>query len=168
MKDSLFTKLAALAIGAAAFIGITETTPAMAQTPAKYDLSADSNAKYLADNAVKPGVIKLSNGLQYRIIKSGTGKSTSSMDDLVTVTYKGWLINGQVFDQTPPGRTAEFPVGHLIKGWVRALTMMKEGDEWELVIPSDLGYGAMGAGSAIPPNQTLVFDMTLLSVKPAQ
>jgi len=133
---------------------------------AKYDLSAASNQKFMADYAAKPGVFKTQDGLQYRVLKAGKGKSPQSGADMVTVTYKGWLINGKVFDSTPPGKTAEFPAGRLIKGWVQALTMMKEGDEWELVIPSRLGYGAMGAGAAIPPNQTLVFNMQLIAVKP--
>ena len=166
MRARFFTTLATIALGAVLMIGLKEQNKAMAQGDATYDLSAESNQKYLTDNAAKPGVIKLPSGLQYRVIKSGTGKSTSSVDDMVTVTYKGWLINGKVFDSTPPGKTAEFPAGRLIKGWVQALTMMKEGDEWELVIPSRLGYGAMGAGAAIPPNQTLVFNMQLIAVKP--
>jgi len=134
--------------------------------PATYDLSAASNARFLADNKAKDGVKTLPDGLQYRVIKSGSGKSPTSGADIVTVTYKGWLINGKVFDRTQEGQTASFPAGRLIPGWVEALRMMKEGDEWELVIPSDLGYGPDGAGDAIPPNQTLVFDMTLLQVTP--
>ena len=134
--------------------------------PAGYDLSAASNARFLADNRAKDGVKTLPDGLQYRVIKSGSGKSPKSGADIVTVTYKGWLINGKVFDQTQEGQTASFPAGRLIPGWVEALRLMKEGDEWELVIPSDLGYGADGAGDAIPPNQTLMFDMTLLQVTP--
>ena len=86
---------------------------------------------------------------------------------MVSVTYKGWMINGKVFDQTH-GAPASFPAGGLIPGWVEALSMMKEGDEWELVIPANLGYGAEGAGADIPPNQKLVFDMTLISVTPAR
>jgi FKBP-type peptidyl-prolyl cis-trans isomerase len=87
--------------------------------------------------------------------------------DNVTVTYKGWLINGKVFDQTQPGATASFPAGRLIPGWVEALKMMHEGDEWELVIPYELAYGADGTpDGTIPPKQTLVFDMTLLNVAP--
>lgn len=73
-----------------------------------------------------------------------------------------------MFDQTKDGSPASFPAGHLIPGWVEALSMMKEGDEWELAIPSSLGYGEEGAGGVIPPNQTLVFRMTLLKVQPAQ
>ena len=135
---------------------------------AKYDLSDASNQKFLADYAAKPGVFKTADGLQYRVLKAGKGKSPQSDADMVTVTYKGWLINGKVFDQTQKGQTADFPAGQLIPGWVEALSLMKEGDSWELVVPSDLGYGPDGAGGDIPPNQTLVFDMTLLKVKPAQ
>jgi FKBP-type peptidyl-prolyl cis-trans isomerase len=131
-----------------------------------YDLSAASNAKYLTDNAAKEGVKVTPDGLQYRVIKSGSGKRVTSGGDKVTVTYKGWTIDGNVFDQTPPGQTATFPAGGLIPGWVEALRMMHEGDEWQLTIPSSLGYGEQGAGGAIGPNQTLVFDMTLVSVQP--
>ena len=134
----------------------------------KYDLSAASNQKFLADNAAKPGVFKTLDGLQYRVLKAGHGNSPQAASDMVTVTYKGWMINGKVFDQTQPGKTATFPAGELIPGWVEALSLMKEGDSWELVVPSDLGYGPDGAGDDIPPNQTLVFDMTLLKVTPAR
>ena len=87
---------------------------------------------------------------------------------MVTVNYKGWLINGKVFDQTQPGADRDFPAGQLIPGWVEALSLMKEGDSWELVMPSDLGYGPQGAGKDIPADQTLVFDMTLVKVTPAR
>jgi FKBP-type peptidyl-prolyl cis-trans isomerase len=133
-----------------------------------YDLSAASNARYLTDFAAKPGVFKTQDGLEYRVIHAGTGKAPQSGADMVTVRYKGTLINGRIFDQTGQGKTATFPAGALIPGWIEALSLMKEGDEWELVIPSDLGYGPQGAGGDIPGNQTLVFDMTLVSVAPAQ
>ena len=135
------------------------------QQPVAKDLSPESNQQFLADNGKRPGVMMLPDGLQYRVIKSGSGKSPTP-NDLVTVTYRGSLINGMVFDETQPGKTATFPAGQLIPGWVEALQKMKEGDEWELVIPSNLGYGEAGAGGVIPPNQTLVFDMTLLKVEP--
>jgi FKBP-type peptidyl-prolyl cis-trans isomerase len=127
------------------------------------DLSPESNQKYLADNGKMPGVTTRPSGLQYRVIKAGAGKSPTP-NDQVTVTYKGSLITGQVFDQTDPGQTATFPAGQLIPGWVEALQLMKEGDEWELVIPSALAYGEQGAGGVIPPNQTLVFQMALMKV----
>ena len=126
-------------------------------------MSPEGNKKFLDDNAKKDGVKTTASGLQYRVIKTGAGKSPT-VNDIVNVTYKGWLIDGTVFDQTQPGDTASFPAGQLIPGWVEALQMMKEGDEWEIVIPSNLGYGEAGAGGVIPPNQTLVFDMALLKV----
>ena len=132
-----------------------------------YDLSPDANKQYLTDNGAKDGVKTLPDGLQYRIIKSGTGAGVKSPGDIVTVNYKGWTIDGNVFDQTH-GTPAKFPAGGLIPGWVEALKLMHAGDEWELVIPSALGYGEEGAGADIGPNQTLVFDMTLVSVTPAQ
>jgi FKBP-type peptidyl-prolyl cis-trans isomerase len=144
-----------------------------AKTP-QYDLSPASNARYLTDFAAKPGVFKTEDGLEYRIIKSGTGKAPQSGADMVTVKYKGALITGKVFDEHDDaitgnaGKTATFPAGALIPGWVEALSLMKEGDEWELVMPSDLGYGAEGAGKDIPGNQDLVFTMTLVKVDPAQ
>ena len=142
--------------------------PAAPAKPVHYTLSPEDNARYLADYAAKPGVFKTADGLEYRILKSGTGKTPQSGDDLVTVDYKGALIDGTVFDKSEPGQPATFPAGRLIPGWVEALSMMKEGDQWELVIPSDLGYGPDGAGDgAIPGGQTLVFQMTLLAVTPA-
>lgn len=140
-----------------------QATPPAAQAA---DISPESNQKFLAENAKKPGVKVTADGLQYRVIKAGTGKSPTAPTDNVTVTYKGSLITGQVFDQTQDAMPATFPAGQLIPGWVEALQMMKVGDEWELVIPSALGYGEQGAGGAIPPNQTLVFQMALLKVEP--
>jgi FKBP-type peptidyl-prolyl cis-trans isomerase len=130
------------------------------------DISPESNKKYLDDNAKRPGVKVTADGLQYRVVKAGSGKAPTAPTDNVTVTYKGSLITGQVFDQTQDGMPATFPAGQLIPGWVEALQMMKEGDEWELVIPSNLGYGEAGAGGVIPPNQTLIFQMALLKVEP--
>ena len=130
------------------------------------DISPESNKKFLDENAKKAGVKVTADGLQYRVIKAGTGKSPTAPTDNVTVTYKGSLITGQVFDQTQDGMPATFPAGQLIPGWVEALQMMKVGDEWEIVIPSALGYGEQGAGGVIPPNQTLVFQMALLKVEP--
>lgn len=127
-------------------------------------LSADANAGYLTANAKKPGVMVEPSGLQHRAIHTGFGKRPNATDQ-VTVNYKGTLITGKVFDATEPGLPAEFTVNKLIPGWTEALQLMREGDEWELVIPAGLAYGARGAGDgAIPPNQVLVFDLTLISV----
>jgi FKBP-type peptidyl-prolyl cis-trans isomerase len=131
-------------------------------------LSAPANAAFLAENSHKAGVIVRPSGLQYQILKNGFGKRPRPTDT-VTVNYTGMLINGKVFDSTEPLTPAQFTVNKLIPGWTEALSLMREGDKWHLVIPSDLAYGARGAGDgAIPPNQTLVFDMELLSTAPAK
>src|SRR3954470_9003997 len=138
---------------------------AAAATGGSYDTSADSNKRFLANYAARPGVTKLPDGLMYRVIKAGTGPQTQKDNDVVTVYYKGSLINGKVFDQTKPEEPAQFPVGGVIPGWTEALKKMKTGDTWELVLPSELGYGADGAGDSIPPNQTLIFTVTLAKVE---
>lgn len=186
MAISIKTAIAALCLSAVCLAGCNQNNPgnqqsnaapaapaapaaggsaAPTQLPVAKDLSPESNQQFLADNAKRSGVMTLPSGLQYQVIKSGTGKSPTP-NDLVTVTYRGQLINGMVFDETQPGKTATFPAGQLIPGWVEALQKMKEGDQWQLVIPANLGYGEAGAGGVIPPNQTLVFDMTLLKVEP--
>lgn len=131
---------------------------------ASYDTSPESNARFLADYAKRPGVTKLPDGLMYRVLKTGSGPQVQKDNDVVTVFYKGSLISGKVFDQTKED-PAQFPAGALIPGWVEALKLMKTGDTWELAIPSDLGYGADGAGDTIPPNQTLIFTMSLVKVE---
>lgn len=125
---------------------------------------ADANADFLSANAKKPGVKVVAGGLQYKVIKSGTGAKPGS-SDCATVNYKGMFPDGRVFDQSKPGQPITFPVQGVIRGWTVALQMMHEGDEWQLVIPSTLGYGARGTpGGPIPPNATLVFDVELLKV----
>src|ERR1700760_1580185 len=130
-------------------------------------LNSEANAAYLRDNATKPGVVVRPSGLQYNIIKSGFG-ARPGLTDTVTCAYTGMLINGKVFDGTEAMTPAQFTVNKLIPGWTEALSLMRVGDKWHIVIPSNLGYGARGAGDGlIPPNQVLVFDMELLSTGPA-
>lgn len=136
------------------------TLAAHAADPA---LSPQANEAFLADYGKKPGVFKRTSGLEYRIIQNGFGARPAATD-IVTVYYKGQLINGKVFDATEPGFPAEFPVNGLIPGWTEALQLMREGDHWQLVIPAGLAYGTRGAGAAVPPNQSLVFDLTLVKV----
>jgi len=129
-------------------------------------LSEKANAAFLAANEQKPGVVTRPSGLQYRILQSGYGKRPAATD-LVTVYYSGALINGTVFDATEAGLPATFTVNELIPGWTEALELMREGDHWQIVIPSELAYGARGAGDGkIPPNQVLVFDLELVKVAP--
>jgi len=121
--------------------------------------------KYLAANAKKPGVKTTESGLQYKVINAGSGK-TPKGTDLVEVHYRGTLIDGTEFDSSySRGEPTSFPVNGVIKGWTEALMMMKEGDKWQLVIPSELAYGTRGSGAMIGPGETLIFDVELLKVK---
>jgi FKBP-type peptidyl-prolyl cis-trans isomerase FklB len=121
--------------------------------------------KFLAENKTGEGIITLPSGLQYKVIKAGTGKSPKS-SDTVTVNYRGTLINGTEFDSSyRRGQPASFKVGGVIPGWTEALQLMKVGAKWELYIPSNLAYGARGAGRNIGPNSTLIFEVELISVK---
>ena len=127
-------------------------------------LSAEANAKFLLDNSKEKGVVTRPSGLRYRIIQNGSGKHPT-INDSVEVYYTGKLINGEVFDGTEEGFPRTFETKRLIVGWKEALLIMREGDHWELVIPSTLAYGSEGSrDGSVPPNQTLVFDLQLLSV----
>jgi len=158
-------KILVLALMPLAALAACEKKSDAATTSGSYDTSQESNTRFLADYAARPGVTKLPDGLMYRVLKAGTGPQVQRNNDMVTVYYKGALINGKVFDRTRPEEPATFPAGGLIPGWVEALKLMKTGDTWELVVPADLGYGADGAGDAIPPNQTLVFTLSLAKVE---
>jgi len=129
-------------------------------------LSLAANQAYLAAYARKPGVVVKPDGLAYRILQNGYGTRPRPID-YVTVTYMGRLINGKVFDGTEEGMPVRFKVNSLIAGWAEALSLMKVGDRWEVVIPAKLAYGEAGTpDGTIPPNQTLVFELQLLKVVP--
>lgn len=144
--------------------GRSEAATAGVAGPA-YDTSADANKRFLADYATRPNVKKLPDGLMYRVLKAGDGPQPQKNSDVATVYYKGSLINGKVFDETKPEEPAPFQVGGVIPGWTEALKLMKTGATWELVIPADLAYGSDGAGDTIPPDQTLIFLVTLAKVE---
>ena len=123
-------------------------------------------AAFLKANALKPGVVSLPDGLQYQILKAGTGP-TPKAADTVLCNYRGTLVDGTVFDSSElHGGAASFNVSGVIKGWTEALQHMPVGSKWRLVVPADLAYGDKGAGSVIGPNAVLVFDLELLSIQP--
>ena len=125
----------------------------------------EAGKTYLAENAKKEGVTTTESGLQYEVIKSGTGAKPSQSDQ-VTVHYHGTLLDGTVFDSSVDrGEPASFGVTQVIKGWTEALQLMSIGDKWKLTIPSDLAYGDQGAGGMIGPGATLVFEVELLDIK---
>jgi FKBP-type peptidyl-prolyl cis-trans isomerase FklB len=121
---------------------------------------------FLAENKKKEGVKTLPDGLQYKVIKAGTGKKPKA-DDVVTVNYRGTLIDGTEFDSSyKRGQPATLPVsGGMIPGWAEALQLMEEGAKWEIFIPSNLAYGESGRGGIIGPNATLIFEVELVSIK---
>ncbi|OFC70757.1 peptidylprolyl isomerase [Alteromonas confluentis] len=119
---------------------------------------------YLAKNAERDEVTVTESGLQYEIIEAGEGGKPAA-DSTVRVHYHGTLIDGSVFDSSyKRGQPAEFPVNGVIRGWTEALQLMPVGAKWKLYIPYDLAYGEQGAGGAIAPYSTLVFDVELLDI----
>jgi len=120
--------------------------------------------EYLVKNGKQDGVVTLESGLQYKVIQAGEGASPK-VDSKVQVHYSGTLLDGTEFDSSyKRGEPASFPVNGVIPGWTEALQLMKEGDKWQLVIPSQLAYAERGAPPMIPPNATLIFDVELLKV----
>jgi FKBP-type peptidyl-prolyl cis-trans isomerase FklB len=136
---------------------------------AKMAIAGDANKKegdeFLAQNKTKEGVVTLPSGLQYKILKEGTGPKPSASDSVVC-NYKGTLIDNTEFDSSyKRGQPATFPVGQVIKGWTEALQLMPVGSKWQVFVPSDLAYGPRAPGGAIGPNATLIFEIELLSIQ---
>jgi len=123
--------------------------------------------KFLAENKKKEGVKATASGLQYKVVKEGTGAQPKEKDT-VMANYRGTLIDGTEFDSSyKRGQPATFPVSGVIKGWTEALQMMKVGSKYQLFIPANLAYGERAMGPDIGPNSTLIFEVELLDVKPA-
>lgn len=120
---------------------------------------------FLAENKNKEGVITLASGLQYKVLKKGSGKKPK-LTDTVTTHYRGTLIDGTEFDSSyRRNQPVSFPVNGVIPGWTEALQLMEEGAKWQLFIPPHLAYGERGAGPRIGPNATLIFEVELLSIQ---
>jgi FKBP-type peptidyl-prolyl cis-trans isomerase FklB len=129
---------------------------------------ADANLKaaedFLKENGAKDGIVTTESGLQYKVVKNGTGPIPTA-EDKVTVTYKGTLLDGTEFDSADSSNPASFPVGGVIKGWTEALQLMPVGSSWILYIHPDLAYGANPRqGSPIGANEMLTFEIELLSI----
>lgn len=121
-------------------------------------------AEYFAENGKNEGVITLESGLQYQILKEGNG-AKPTLDNEVTTHYHGTTVDGNIFDSSVDrGEPIKFPVSGVIRGWTEALQLMSVGSKWKLFIPSDLAYGASGAGDKIGPNTPLIFEVELLEI----
>jgi FKBP-type peptidyl-prolyl cis-trans isomerase FklB len=135
--------------------------------------NAAAGTAFLEANKSKPGVVTLPDGLQYKVISEGTG-DTPSANDVVTVNYKGSLVDGTEFDSSArAGHPGQFPVKGVVPGWTEALLKMNIGSKWELYVPSNLAYGPRGyvlpnGQQVIAPNETLVFEVELLSIEHPQ
>jgi len=126
--------------------------------------NSEAGAAFLAENAQRDGVTVTESGLQYEVVEAGSGASPG-VDDQVEVHYRGTLIDGTVFDSSyDRGQTVTFGVTQVIAGWTEALQLMQAGATYKLYIPSDLAYGAGGAGQIIGPNATLIFDVELVAI----
>jgi FKBP-type peptidyl-prolyl cis-trans isomerase FklB len=130
----------------------------------------EKNAKegeaFLAANKTKEGVVTLPSGLQYKVLKEGTGPKPA-LTDTVVCHYRGTLIDGTEFDSSyKRNEPAKFPVNGVIKGWTEALQLMPVGSKWQLWVPSSLAYGERGVGPQIPPNTMLIFEVELISIQP--
>lgn len=125
----------------------------------------EAGKKFLEENKKREGVVTLPSGLQYEVITEGNVGRYAKATDQVQCHYEGTLIDGTLFDSSiKRGQPATFGVNQVIPGWVEALQLMPEGAKWKLYIPSDLAYGAQGAGEMIPPHSMLVFEVELQKI----
>lgn len=139
---------------------IQEKLEAEAKKAASDNLKAGK--EFLKENAKKEGVVTTASGLQYKVITQGEGKAPKK-GDTISVTYRGSTIDGAVFDEQK--KPVEFPLDNMIPGWVEGIQLMKVGSEFELYIPSELGYGESAVGQLIKPNSVLIFNVKLVDVK---
>jgi FKBP-type peptidyl-prolyl cis-trans isomerase FkpA len=152
-----------LLIVTALFIGFTMFSMANATTPEE---NKAAGTAFLAENAKKPNIITTASGLQYEVLTPGTGPVSPKATDNVTVHYKGTTIDGKEFDSSySRGEPATFPLNRVIAGWTEGVQLMKEGAKYRFFIPSELAYGEQGAGRAIGPNSTLIFDVELIKIQ---
>ena len=129
------------------------------------EANKETGEKFLEENKTKEGVVTLESGLQYKILKKGTGASPKATDT-VKCNYKGTTIAGKEFDSSyKRGEPATFALNRVIKGWTEGLQLMKEGGKWQFFIPSELAYGERGAGQNIGPNEVLIFEIELLGIE---
>ena len=169
MRKVLFSAVAALLMAGMASCGSNSSSSSNGEDTTVIDVPQFPDNKtlgreFLEENAKNDSVVQTASGLQYMIIKEGTGAKPGPEDE-VTVHYTGKLIDGTVFDSSVErGEPATFPLNRVIPGWTEGLQLMSEGSEYRFFIPSELGYGEKGSGDQIPPNSVLIFDVQLIKI----
>lgn len=144
---------------------ITAITLALGSINLMAQTALEKGQEFLKENAKKEGVKTTASGLQYKVLREGSGKQPKATDT-VEVNYEGKLINGTVFDSSyKRGESISFPLNQVIPGWTEGVQLMKEGAKYQFYIPSTLAYGKRGAGGAIGPDETLIFDVELIKVQ---
>ncbi len=163
-----FAMVALLMTGMASCGGNTESTETTEEAAPDYGQQIKDNKtlgrEFMEENAKNDSVVQTQSGLQYMVLKEGTGAKPGPTD-MVTVHYTGKLLDGTVFDSSVGGNPATFPLNKVIAGWTEGLQLMSEGSKYRLFIPSELAYGSKGAGDKILPNATLIFDVELIKVE---
>ena len=130
----------------------------------KFEANIATGKKFLEDNKKRPGVVTTASGLQYEVMKAGTGAKPAATDQ-VTVHYEGTLLDGSIFDSSVKrGQPATFPLNRVIPGWTEGVQLMQVGSKYKFFIPSELAYGDQGAGEDIAPHSTLIFEVELLKI----
>ena len=166
-NNRIFLLALTAVVGAAAFYINSKNGTVTSSTRENVPKTSTSNQEVIVANTTSTeDIITTASGLQYYVIEEGSGTESPGPDSVVSVHYRGKLTDGFEFDSSyKRNQPATFPVNGVIPGWTEALQLMKVGDKWELTIPPDLGYGSQGAGSTIPPDATLKFEVKLLEIR---
>ena len=163
-NNRIFLLALAAIVGAAAFYMNSKNVTVTSSNGENVPKTSTSNQEVIVTNTTD--TITTASGLQYHVIAEGSGTESPGPDSIVSVHYSGKLTDGFEFDSSyKRNQPATFPVNGVMRGGTEALQLMKVGDKWELTIPPDLGYGSQGAGSTIPPDATLIFEVELLEIR---
>jgi len=165
-KNKIFLLVLAAFVGATALYLNSKNGTVTPSTTDNVPTISSLNQEGIVTNTTSKDTTTTASGLQYRVLAEGSGTESPGPSSVVSVHYRGKLTDGLEFDSSyKRNQPLTFPVNGVIRGWTEALQLMKVGDKWELIIPPDLGYGSQGAGSTIPPDATLIFEVELLEFR---
>ena len=165
-NNKIFLLVLAAFVGATALYLNSKNGTVTPSTTDNVPTISSLNQEGIVTNTTSKDTTTTASGLQYRVLAEGSGTESPGPSSVVSVHYRGKLTDGLEFDSSyKRNQPVTFPVNGVIRGWTEALQLMKVGDKWELIIPPDLGYGSQGAGSTIPPDATLIFEVELLEFR---